>query len=136
MNGFIGYVAKTCLYQGGKMFENFWKEHSSKDPQLKNNPIKETQQHRVPFVNATFASKSKKSNLLVYPAKCLPAARAACSCLSRSASRSFLSASKGSMPTALRQHSLSSSYTRHLLTPSQRPKLRNTDKNDYTTTKC
>ena len=33
--------------------EEFWKEHSPKDPQLKNNIIKETQQHRVPFVTAT-----------------------------------------------------------------------------------
>ena len=41
--------------------EEFWKEHSPKDPQLKNNITKETQQHRVPFVTATFASKSKKA---------------------------------------------------------------------------
>lgn len=41
--------------------EGFWKEHSPKDPQLKNNIIKETQQHRVPLVTATFASKSKKA---------------------------------------------------------------------------
>ena len=40
--------------------EEFWREHSSRDPQLKNNIIKETQQHRVPFVTATFASKSQK----------------------------------------------------------------------------